>query len=169
MNIDNLINNETLGENDLFRLSNLIRSDIDQGSENFHFVTYRIPRIEVCASATFNTEIRSDMIAKRLSGRWSDPLNSLIINIMPYDDMTVIILGCHNSIVASCSYFFLELAKDPKKFISDIFIKNIETWVCSPEFYFRHIRHREKEIIKQFGLYPQERDYTYPTRAYLFG
>ncbi|MBX0290831.1 hypothetical protein K3G63_10300 [Hymenobacter sp. HSC-4F20] len=168
MPLDILINNETLAEADLQRLSNLIREDIDHGTESFHFATYSIPKVEVCTSATFNTELRNEMILKRLSGRWNEPVNSLIFNVIPHGDKTVVILGCHKPILDKCLYFFLELAKDPLKFISDTFIKNIETWVCSPEFYFKQIRPREKGIVDEFSLYPQQRDYTYPTRIYLF-
>lgn len=168
MPLDSLIKNETLAEADLSRLANLIRADIDQDSEIFHFATYAIPKIEVCTSATFNTELKSDMIIKRLSGRWKDPVNSVILNVIPYKKETIILSGCQRTIIDKCTYFFLELAKDPLKFISDVFIKNIETWVCSPDFYFKQIRYREKEILKEFSAYPQDRDYTYPTRIHLF-
>ena len=147
-NLYTLIENETLAKNDLNRLAGLVRSDIDTGNQTFHFSTRVIELVDLCTSSVFSSEMRDDFLIKKLSGKWTEPLNDAILNIIPHKGKTVIILGCHESMLPKCEYFFSELAQDPLKFISDVLIKNIETWVCSPQFYLSHIRLREKEFIK---------------------
>lgn len=163
-----LITNERHAIKDFIELSTYIANDLSSDTESFYFSHKVIDRLDVCTSATFNVETREDMLRLSTQGRLHERLNSIIVNILPYRNKTLILIGCLIKSIDKCLPYYAEFNKDPFKFSSDILLKHIETWVCSPTFYLQTIKPIEKDFLHEFSLYPTFKPYSAHTRINIF-
>ena len=80
------------------------------------------------------------------------PLTEIYFNLLPIKDKTVVILGCQTAKAEKCWDYISTFKTEDKqlalKKISDLLITQVENWLCSPSFYWQHLRAKETEIVR---------------------
>lgn len=144
---------ELLGIQDEIYFENLLLSDIFGNSEfeNFSFITYELPRVDLCASGVFTYETTIEINELYNQGKVEEPLSEIYFNLLPIDTKSYLIIGCANERNAKCWWyiesFIQETPQQSLKRISDLLLLQLENWLCSPSFYKENIRDREKDIV----------------------
>jgi hypothetical protein len=127
---------------------NNFNSDIYQHTQNFSFMTFELPFVEICASGVFNYE-NSIEIA---SIPENQPLTDIYFNLLPMDNKSVVIFGVLTEMKNKC-WTYLEDFKNSKKDISlkkvgDLLLTNVENWLCSKSVY-ECLKSKETEIVEE--------------------
>lgn len=125
----------------------------------FIFHTFFLPDLQICTSTIYCDYAGKFKLVGEHRGRENKILNSIpvgfppnvFINLIPQLKSTVMIIGFHSADVDDLSdlvksYQYME-TQDLIKAVSDILIKSIETWYCSPSFYEHNIRPNQNTII----------------------
>jgi len=138
----------------------------DQTKKDFEFITFELPRIELCSSAVFTYETTEEInyIYQYESHKSTEPLTEIYFNMLPNKNETIVILGCLKEKKEKC-WNFITSFNDKNhsialKKISDLLLCQVENWICSKSFYNQNIKKREKEIIRiahESTQHPNER------------
>lgn len=123
-------------------------SDIYQNTQNFSFMTFELPFVELCASGVFNYE-NSFEIASIPANQ---PLTDIYFNFLPMENKSVVIFGVLTEMKNKC-WTYLEDFKHSNKDVSlkkvgDLLLTNVENWLCSKSVY-ESLRSREAEIVEE--------------------
>jgi len=119
----------------------------------FRFVVRRLPFVPVCTSSIFSFESNGQMMRKIGTLFFDKTLDSIIINLLPHEKETFLIVGTHQNCSSQCHLYLQQFSfrsdKELLKEISDILIRNVETWVTS-EHYYKHNIDRHENYISNF-------------------
>lgn len=121
----------------------------DMSDSRFRFYSYDFERIDVCCSAMFSP---TNTITKELQ---EEPFSAVFVNIFPYRNRTIIILGYHVEydsiwIKNYCEKFDGMNLNSFKLEISNILIKRCETWAISPQLYDKIDNVKRGRILSEF-------------------
>lgn len=141
----------------------LLEHDIKHGTQNFEFIHFTIPRIEVCTSTAYalpvairvNEEFVADIESRDSFSFGNTPI---FINLVPKEKFLNVILGCHKDKTLKGRLDLEKIQKynchDKVKLISDILIRHIETWFVSLNLYnIWKQRNMDNEILRQIEIY----------------
>lgn len=138
----------------------LFESDLLENSQNFKFITLKLPKIEVCTSATFAKPrmITVDWSAIQMQNSIAPITNYNFINLIPTNENLYVIFGhiADESLPGNLDLEkILNLSqKEQIKLISDILIKHIETWIVSPSLHNKWKQRKiDKEILQQKKIF----------------
>jgi hypothetical protein len=126
----------------------------DSTLRDFSFLTFELPRIEICSSAVFTYETTADFNHMMLyePHKLHEPLTEIYFNILPVEDKSFVIMGCLNERVEKCwnyiESFKAESYEKSLKKISDVLLCLVENWLCSESMYKNNLKMREKDIVR---------------------
>jgi hypothetical protein len=138
----------------------------DDKLQDFEFIYFELPKIEICSSAVFTYETSNEIALINLFQRHkiNEPLTEIYFHLLPLSDKSIVIMGCIKNNMTKCwkyiSGFSQGSKKEQLKKISDLLIAQVENWVCSPTFYKTNCKKREAEINSLVRLsmkHPDER------------
>jgi len=128
-----------------------VKEDLEGKNENFHFKVFSVPKIEVCTSTIFSLT----SIGKTFLGGLADFTNkqltpTMILNLIPTKEDSKFSIGFHK---LSREHFGNKLEnyqnfsdEEFLKEISDLLIRNFETWACS-EFFIKNIYRKKRRLF----------------------
>jgi hypothetical protein len=158
---------ELLGIEDEKTYEELFLSNItDKTLRSFEFITFELPKVELCSSAVFTYETTKeiDYIYEYESHKSKDPLTEIYFNLLPQENSTMVIFGCLKEKKEKCWKFINSFNNKNHKItykkISDLLLCQVENWICSKSFYLKNIKSRENEIIRianESAHHPDER------------
>ncbi|MDO6761408.1 hypothetical protein Q4566_14445 [Tamlana sp. 2_MG-2023] len=139
-----------LGINDLNIFKNLLKTEIENPKQEFHFEYFEFPKFEVYASAIFSPP-------KTFSFNSSNPdktYEQVFIHIIPLDDGLKVITGYHKNYVNRYIKKFIKSWRKTNnnnlsEKITQVFCKDIENWGTSPNMY----KSMSSDNIKKFNKY----------------
>ena len=141
----------------------LLEGDLNHTTKSFDFISFKLPRIDICTSTVYSlpTAIQLDKkLLIDLEEKETFPPTSAtnFVNIIPIKDGLEIILGCHNQKDLKGKMKLEKIAllneKDKIKLLSDILIRHIETWFVSKSLFNTwESRKMASEILKQMEKY----------------
>jgi len=153
--VDQLIEQETIGISDIDYFANKIEKNLEDNTESYIF-KYRITKPqEICLAShfTYETSRERDSYIK-LNGKDYDLLTDIFISYFPIEGENVLIMGYLKEQESKCKNYvdsFFNCTDDELfEKLSDLFLCRCEMWTCSENFYFSKIKPREKEIIRIF-------------------
>lgn len=121
---------------------------------DFSFLTFELPKVELCSSAVFSYETTHEInyMLRYESYKATKPLTEIYFNLLPVKDRTIVIIGCLTERKPLC-WDYIENFKqqnpyDSLKLISDLLLCQVENWLCSENMYQNNLKLREKEIIR---------------------
>lgn len=128
-----LIESHTLGISDLLKYKNILE-DINQIPNKFTFVTYRVPKLDICGSGVFSPISNNEFPYQE------NPFPTVFINIVPFNDHLYIILGRSLEFTNHWidKYFKEWESNYLEKYellISDLLATRIESWAISPSLF----------------------------------
>jgi hypothetical protein len=122
----------------------------DPSRRDFAFHLFEIPKIDICVSGVFSYETTAEVNELHNSYLAQKPLTDIYINIIPQGSKSVVIFGCLENTKEKCWDYITSF--DPTniegcmKSLSDLLMRQVENWLCSPSFYRTNIKAREREI-----------------------
>lgn len=139
--------------NDYEEIEKELFDDYNLNSENFYFKVIELPLLPICISSFFTYETINEI--KQLfinKNNLNIPLTNIFINLIPYTNKSILIIGCQQKKHRKCKEFLSKFSSSnlelTLKNLSTTILNNIEDWVISPSFYKNNIKYRENEIIK---------------------
>ncbi len=142
------------GISDMLRYKRLMENEIGGDKvQNFTFFYYKYPYIGICASAIFSpVDIITSAKATQL-----EPLNNVLINIIPDKSSIHIVIGYHKKyndtwIVDYAKSWNDLSALQLQYMLTDLIAARIETWCLSPDVYEKI----SSKNLKQFKKYWSE-------------
>ena len=136
-----------------------IQKNLNNIKENqFHFNVFELPKLEICASAIYSLESVGETNRRlQLSDLEVKHLPCLIINIIPQKTKTILLIGYHTLSKDLCEKVVKEYYEfDEKglvKLVSDMLIRNFETWAFSSNIYEKKIKKREDIFLDLMNNY----------------
>lgn len=124
----------------------------DSGLRDFEFITFELPMIEFCASGvfTYETTREIDQILRSGKQKETDPFSHIYFNLLPTSDKSIVIIGCLKERKEKCWDYINSFnsgdSKDTFKRISDLLLCQLENWLCSPDFYRKNLKEKERDI-----------------------
>lgn len=125
----------------------------DSTRQDFMFLTFELPRTEVCSSAVFTYETTDEInhMMRYESYKVDKPLTEIYFNLLPATDKSIVIIGCLKERADICWKYIERIKSDSSnvslKMISDILLCQVENWLCSNRLYQTRLKAKEKEII----------------------
>ena len=114
----------------------------DPALRDFEFISFEIPKQEVCISGTFSFETTEEV---QNIGAASE-LTQIYFHFIPNQGKSCVIMGCEKRHKVKAWDYILshqgELETVYKR-ISTIIINQLENWLCSPKFYNEQFRAKE--------------------------
>jgi hypothetical protein len=131
---------EKLGIDDLKHTESEIWNDINNGTESFVFENRTISRIEMCLSSFYNYETTEEMQEYiRKHGKDMDRVSKIFVNIFPYKENSVLLMGFHKKdeqkVKGYFYTFFKEAEKRVQRKLTNLMLFQCETWVVSHQLY----------------------------------
>lgn len=126
----------------------------DPTLRDFKFLTFELPKIEVCSSAVFTYETSAEIIElmKQQEYKNGKALTEIYFNLLPLENKSIIVIGCLNERVNTCWEFIESFQPTPQgisfKRLSDLLLCQVENWLCSEGFYREKLKPREKTIFQ---------------------
>jgi hypothetical protein len=124
-----------MGKKELFRYKQLFENELQNPSGQFLFESFTYPLIKVYCSGTFSPmkKITKDM-------NQIDPLNSVFIHVIPYNQKLNIVVGYHRNYNSDWIINFTKgwqnLRMDKlEENLTNLFATRIENWGISPAIY----------------------------------
>lgn len=142
-----------------------IYEDLNSTQQSFNFITLFIPKIDVCASATFSySSLAENLVYEDNSYKKTEPMPAVIVNLIPTLSDTKFIIGYNKVSEKHIKDKVDKLQKlDQKKLlkeINDLLIRNFEMWACSDSFYQQNIKSRELELTRLMNFYTRENQFS---------
>ena len=130
----------------------ILNNIIDNSKKDFSFITLEIPKIEICASGVYTYETTDEINKIMLNtNKINEPLTEIYFHLIPQQNKSIVLMGCLNKKKSICwHYIKSHLYYSPEtllKKISDLLLRNIETWACSSNFYTTRIKPHERKIL----------------------
>lgn len=125
----------------------------DNSKKDFDFITFELPKMDVCSSAVFTYETTAELnhMLRFESYKRSKPLTEIYFNLLPLDNRSIVMLGCLSERAVICwkyiKSFEAETIEKCQKKISDLLLCQVENWLCSDSFYKSHLKARAREIV----------------------
>lgn len=90
----------------------------DPSLTDFYFLTFELPKMELCACGvfTYETTLEMDYLLKTKKHRMTDPFTQIYFNLLPINDRTIVIIGCLKKDNKKCWEYINDFhQKDSKK------------------------------------------------------
>lgn len=136
---------ERLGIQDMKVIEKRLWEDIDKGTESYKFRIKYLPKVNLVISSSFNyvTSNESSSYFMR-TGKHPDSLGELYINLVPYGENTILLMGYNKSeekMVKDWFDKFFDCA-DEQTFtrITNLILFQCETWSCNDTFHQQQIK-----------------------------
>lgn len=147
--IKTFIKGTELGIKDLVRYNELFEKELQNRSNQFTFKIYKYPLIRIYGSAIFNPIDRLITDPEQV-----EPLNSVFIHIVPYNESLNVIVGYHNDLVTDWIKEYVNDWSDLEpelleKKLTNLFASHIENWGLSPTI----LKNIKDETLNQFVKY----------------
>jgi len=144
---------EKLGLTDIEKVENLIWNDINNGTQNFIFITREINHIDLCLSSFYNYETTRELDNyKRKYGKDKDDVSEIFINVFPYNEKTTVIMGYQKVYESEVKGYVNTIMKESEKRflrkLTNLLMFQCETWITSENFYIKRI----KKCEQYFGM-----------------
>ena len=146
---------QILGISDENYYENIFLSNIhNEEVEDFEFITFELPKVEMCSSAVFTYETTNEinMIEHFHPEKINEPLTQIYFNLIPITNSTIVIIGCLKERKEKCWDYISSFKQNDYKLsykrISDLLLNQVENWIVSKTFYNNYILSRKDEIIK---------------------
>lgn len=126
----------------------------DSTKRDFTFITFELPKVEVCSSAVFTYETTAEInhMMQFESYKKEKPLTEIYFNLLPIEDKSIVILGCLNERIDVCWKYIESFKADTPdkslKKISDLLLCQVENWLCSDTMYKTNLKKREQDIVR---------------------
>lgn len=121
-------------------VNNLWAAINGEGDNYYLFRMIAMPRINIAASDCMIDE--ADLEANILDKKYNEPLNSLFINLIPFKDLTYLLLGCDTRYDKNGEYKAIIEQFPTGNVTSDYHLSTIKgillkcsNWCCSPQLY----------------------------------
>ena len=139
------VSQEKLGLADLKFNEAKIWYDLEHGTESFVFESRRMMEIDLCLSAFYNYDTTEEMNNYRLEfGKDIERLSEIFINIFPYQNQSVLLMGYNKDDEAKVKgyfyTFFKESEKRTQRKLTNLILFQCETWVVSDKLYRKKIK-----------------------------
>jgi hypothetical protein len=131
-----------------------LRNIKNEELRDFEFMTFDFPKVEICASGVFTYETTREIDQLLRSGKHkeTDPFTHIYFNLLPTMDKSIVIMGCLKERKKLCWDYIASFKSDESseslKKISDLFLCQLENWLCSTDFYKQKLKSKESEITK---------------------
>jgi hypothetical protein len=153
-----LVQNEFALNDGRFYEEKLLSNIFDTGLKDYIFITVELPKVEFCSSAVFTFET-SDELFRKYSLHQSlinKPPTNIFLHLFPVENNSILIIGCLKERIDVCWDFIEKFEKvsneECLKKLSNLFLCNIENWICSYSFYQNNILKRQDEIYRLIKL-----------------
>lgn len=150
--IETFLKGTQLGINDLNRYKKIFEIELDKEENQFVFNSFSYPLIKIYGSAVFSP------LDKLISNpEQVEPLNSVFIHVIPYNQRLTVIVGYHKNYVSKWIIKFIEDWGDLNNNqlelkLTNLFAARIENWGLSPSI-FKDV---SKQTLDKFMEYSHE-------------
>ncbi|GAK91664.1 hypothetical protein [Nonlabens ulvanivorans] len=139
------IEQEKLGLTDLQFTESEIWNDLNNKTESFVFESRKITNIDICMSSFFNYDTTEEMNNYRMKfGKDMERVSELFINIFPYNNETILLMGYHkmdeDKVKGYFYTYFKESLKRVHRKLTNLMLFQCETWVVSDDLYNSKIK-----------------------------
>lgn len=147
-----VIEQQLLGINDLKMQENDIWNDLNNNTQTFIFNYRKLKKIDICLSGFYNYETTREILSyKFLTGKDMERISSVFINLFPYKDETILLMGYNKNdelkLKPYFNTFFKESEKKTQTKITNLLLFACETWVISEKLYNEKIKKVEEIFI----------------------
>lgn len=144
---------EKLGIEDLVKTEQIIWKDLLDGKKSYVFGVREISRLDLCLSAFYNYETTQELYNYKMeNGKDKEDVIDIFINIFPYKDKTIFIMGYKEKyafeVKSYVNVFFKESEERLNRRITNLLMFQCETWVTSIDFYNSNIKNCEEYFGK---------------------
>lgn len=129
-----------LGIQDMKIVSDKLWNDILNNTESYSFRLKYLPKVDLVISSSFNYVTSNEASHyKYINGKEIESLGELFINLLPYGDVSLLLMGYNKSEEAMIQPWFNKFfdTTDEETFtkITNLILFQCETWACNDEFY----------------------------------
>lgn len=151
--LNNNIDQNKIGLEDLNFLEGEIWKDVKTQSENFVFHWKEFPLKEFCMNGIYTydtTEERNKYISRHHKD--IERLSEIFITFFPYNGKSILIMGYHKSDQHKVKGYVMTFIKESEKRtlrkLTNFALFHCETWVCSENFYKQNFENIENVFPK---------------------